>query len=95
MLSGIAIATSPQSGAVATYNEQEKLLNNSPQDTGGLLSEINQKMPNLKLALIIFTSFNGILIVLGAIALVFKKRLEDQSASTLASIKATQSRTMV
>ena len=96
-LSGNILAASGQTDATVIPKDVEKELNNLQQDnpqqgTGGWLSRINQTMPNLERALIIFTSFNGLLIVFGAAALVVKKRMEDESASTLASIKATQSR---
>lgn len=95
--SGNMLAASVQTDATAISKEAEKEPNNlqqdnPQQDSSGLLSRINRTMPNLEQALIIFTSFNGLLIVLGAVALVLKKRMEDNSASTLASIKATQSR---
>ena len=96
-LSGNMLAASGQTDATALAKEADKEPNNlqqdkPQQDSGGLLSRIKQTMPNLEQALIIFTSFNGLLIVFGAVALVVKKRMEDDSASTLASIKATQSR---
>jgi len=90
--SGDAFATSPPIANESTTDGQVKNLTNPEQFPDIPLSQLQQKMPNLKQALIIFTSLNGILIVFGAAALVLRKRLDDQSASTLASIKATQSR---
>ena len=97
ILAGITLALPGPTDAAAISKEAEKQPDNSQQDntqqgSGGLMSRINQTTPNLEQALIIFTSFNAILIVFGAIALVLKNRMEDESASALASIKATQSR---
>jgi len=92
LLAGNVLATSKQTANAATSEEQVKVHSNTQQDSDDLLSQIHQKIPNLEQALIIFTSFNGILIVSGAAVYGLRKRLDDQSASTLASIKATQSR---
>ncbi|WP_455202048.1 hypothetical protein [Kaarinaea lacus] len=84
-------ATSIQTGDALIAETQPSANAGSQSDTGGLLSEIQQMMPHLEQALIIFTSFNGILIVFGAAAYLLRKRLDSQSVSTLASIRATQS----
>lgn len=90
-LAGNVLASSTQTADAPISETQTTVNTGAQQDASGLLSEIHQAMPNLEQALIIFTSFNGILIVLGAAAYVLRERLNDQSASTLASIKATQS----
>lgn len=56
-------------------------------------SWIVRNIPALQQALILFTSVNAILIVFGGVAYLLKKRMENETASTLASIKDKQDHT--
>ena len=87
----VVAASTPMANAT-TIDGQQQRLTESQQPQSGLLSQIQQKMPNLKQALIIFTILNGILIVFGTALYVIRNMLDNQSASTLVSIKNTQSR---
>ncbi len=53
-------------------------------------SWIARNIPALQQALILFTSINAVLIVFGGVTYLLKKRMENESASTLASIKDKQ-----
>ncbi|MEJ2180440.1 MAG: hypothetical protein P8Y28_08390 [Gammaproteobacteria bacterium] len=87
----IFAASTPVVNATTTEGQQQPHPGPQQPQTG-VLAQIQQTMPNLKQALIIFTSLNGILIALGAALYVLRNMLDNQSASTLASIKNTQSR---
>lgn len=86
------LAASTPAANVTTTDGQQPTHPGPQQAQSGVLAQIQRTMPNLKQALIIFTSLNGILIVLAAALYVFRNMLHNQSASTLASIKNTQSR---
>ena len=90
-LAANVLATPTQTGDAPLTETHMSASAVSQEDTSGWLSGIQQIMPNLEQALIIFTCVNGILIVFGTAAYLLRKRLDSQSASTLASIRATQS----
>ena len=56
-----------------------------------LITQLQQTMPHLEQALIIFAGANGLLIISGLLLIYMKERLHRQSAQTLATFKASQS----
>lgn len=56
-----------------------------------LITQLQQSMPHLEQALIIFTSANGLLIISGLLLVYMKERLHRQSAQTLATFRTSRS----
>lgn len=55
------------------------------------ITQLQQTMPHLEQALIIFASANGLLIISGLLLIYMKERLHRQSAQTLATFRTSQS----
>ena len=74
--------------AIATGKAESEAVTISANN---LTTQLQQNMPHLEQALIIFTGANGLLIISGLLLIYMKNRLHRQSAQTLATFRTSQS----
>jgi hypothetical protein len=92
----IAVATDAEAPGILTETTRSVATGKAESETTTVsgdnrITHLQQTMPHLEQALIIFVSANGLLIISGLLFIYMKERLHRQSAQTLATFRTSQS----